>query len=51
MGNAYSSLKSMERAINLNIIIFENHYPFQKSDFFCHSKYILRDVLDNYVQK
>ena len=47
--NAYSSFKSVERPINLYNILFDNHFPFQKS-FFCHSKYILGDVLDNYVQ-
>ena len=48
----YSSLKSADtcRPINLYIILFENHFPFQKS-VFCHSKYTLGDVLDNYVQK
>ena len=40
----------MERPINLYIILFDNHSPFQKS-VFCHSKYIFGDVLDNYVQK
>ena len=30
--------------------LFENHFPFQKS-VFRHSKYILGDKLDNYVQK
>ena len=44
--NAYSSLKSVERPINLYIILFDNHSPFQKS-VFGHSK----DVLDKYVQK
>ena len=48
--NAYSGFKSMERPINLYIILFDNHFPFQKS-VFCHSKYILGDVLDNYVKK
>ena len=38
--NAYSSLKSVERPINLYIILFDNHSPFQKS-VFVHSKYIL----------
>ena len=46
--NAYSSFKSAERHINLNIILFDNHFSFQKS-VFRHSKYILGD--DNYVQK
>ena len=32
--NAYSSLKSVERPINLCIILFDNHSPFQKSFFF-----------------
>ena len=52
VGNAYSSLKSMERPINLYIKLFDNHSPFQKSSFFfCYSKYILGEVLDKYVQK
>ena len=41
----------MKRPINLYIILFDNHFPFQKSVFFCHSKYIVGDVLDNSVQK
>ena len=48
--NAYSSLKSVERPINLYIILFDNHSPFQKS-VFGHYKYILGDVLDKYVQE
>ena len=48
--NAYCSLKSVERPIDLNIILFDNHSPFQKS-VFGHSKYILGDALDKYVQK
>ena len=48
--NAYRSLKSVERPINLCIILFDNHSPFQIS-VFRHSKYILGDVLDKYVQK
>ena len=39
----------MDRPINLYIILFDNHSPFQKS-VFGHSKYILGDVLDKYVQ-
>ena len=31
--NAYSSLKSVERAINLYIILYDNRFPFQKSFF------------------
>ena len=41
---------SVKRPINLNIILFDNHSPFQKS-VFCYSKYILGDVQDKYVQK
>ena len=39
--NAYSSLKGVERPINLYIILFDNHFPFQKSVFviLSHSKY------------
>ena len=48
-GNAYSSLKSVERPI-LYIILFDNHFPFQKSAF-SHSKYIFGDLLDTFVQK
>ena len=48
--NAYSSLKSVERPINLCTILFDNHSPF-KNHFFCYSKYILGDVLDKYVQR
>ena len=42
----------MEKAFNLYItcILFDNHSPFQKS-VFGHSKYILGDVLDKYIQK
>ena len=40
----------MEIPINLYIIVFDNHFPFQKS-IFRHSKYILGDKLDNYAQK
>ena len=36
--------------MNLYIILFDNHVPLKKISF-CHSKYILVDVLDNYVQK
>ena len=43
--NAYSSLKSVERPINLCIILFDNHSPFQNFCFhFC--KYIPRDIFD-----
>ena len=31
--NAYSSIKSVERPINLYIILFDNQSPFQKSVF------------------
>ena len=48
--NAYSSLKRVERPINLYIILCDNHSHFQKS-VFGHSKYILGDVLDKYIQK
>ena len=50
--NAYSSFKSVKRPINLYIIVFGNHSPFQKS-VFGHSKYmyILGDELDKYVKK
>ena len=42
----------MERPINLYIILFDNHSPFQKS-VFGHSKYVRGDVhvLDKYIQK
>ena len=48
--NAYSSLKRVERPINLFIILFATIPLFKKSEF-CYSKNILEDVLDKYVQK
>ena len=48
--NAHSSLKRVERPVYLYIILFDNHFPFQKP-VFGHSKYLLGDVLDKYVQK
>ena len=38
----------MEIPINLYSILFDNHFPFQKSVFVI--KYILGDVLRKYIQ-
>ena len=47
--NAYSSLKNVERPINLCVILFDNHSCFNNQFFY--SKYILGDVLDKHIQK
>ena len=50
--NTYSSFKSIGRPVDLYIILFDKHSPFQKSVVqFCRCKYIIGDVLDKYVQR
>ena len=55
MGNAYSSLKSIQRPIDLYIILFGKLSPFFKTKFFVFlsmfTEYVYGDVLDKYVQK
>ena len=43
-----SNLKSVERHINLSIMLFDNHFPFQKL-LFGHSKYT--NVFKNIYKK